>query len=42
MERLDCKLTDIKWQWIRTEKISLECSLWNWQKGHGPDILFIS
>jgi len=42
MERLDCKLTDIKWQGIRKEKVSLECLLWNWQRGHGPDILFIS
>jgi len=42
MERLDWKLTSIKWQWVRKEKISLECLLWNLHKGHGPYILFIS
>jgi len=41
-EELDCKLTDIKWHCIKKGKISLECLLWNCQKGHGPDILFIS
>jgi len=29
MERLDWKFTSIRWQWLKKEKISLECLLWN-------------
>jgi hypothetical protein len=42
MEMLDWKFTSIKWQWLKKEKISLECLLWNLQKVHGHYILFIS